>query len=599
MEKMKFLQVSDPTQPFPSLDNGRLRFCSFELDIAKHQLLSEGQPVRLQPKCFELLSFFVRNRDRLITKEHLMKTLWPETFVEEANLANLVAALRKALGDSSTQSRFIETIPKVGYRFLPDVVTPPFGHSRDAVVFPSAPAVRLIVFPFRGEDPDHLSYAFADDISSALAELNTFVVRSVQLATSFDPVHWNPRRVAEETNVDFIVTGSLIFADQSIAVALQIIDAPTGTLRISKSWNLPKNEIATVRQSVVQVVIRELVRQPSVGTLRVADSGTLMYGDGYRAYLMANQLCVTRTVENMSLARDLYVECLEKDPQFAPAWARLGRCRHFLAKFVPGSSERTDSAHAAFEHAFSIDPNLVLAHALYTPIQADAGNAENAMLRLSRALKVNPNSPELLAGLVHACRYCGQHDASIQAHNCAMQLDPHAHTSVAHTFFALGDFERALFWYGTSAGLYLDALAMASQDRTVEALALLSTRRHKFDAIRAAMYSLDAYLRGDRNAGISILQEALSSPMYEPEMQFYLGRQAAKFCEVELVNAFLARALDSGYWSSVTLKQDAWFAAVRHDSEFQRILTAMQAREENARMALMRESDLGWLRSTA
>lgn len=585
MEKLKFLQDSDPPRPFPPAD-GTYRFGSFELDMARHQLLREGLPVRLQPKCFELLSLFVRNRDRLVTKEHLMQSLWPETFVEEANLANLIAALRKTLGDSPAQSRFIQTIPKLGYRFLPDVAAArPIAPVENIPSAAESP-IRLIVFPFRGDDRDHLSYAFADDISSALAELNTFVVRSIQLASSFDPVHWNPKDVAENAMVDFIVAGTLTVDDRSVRVVLQLIEAQTGTLRLSRSWNLSKTEMAMLRQAVVHVVIHALVRQPSIAPVRIASSETLLHGDAYRAYLMANQLSATRTVENMSLARDLYVECLEKDPQFAPAWARLGRCNHFLRKFRPAQCEEANAALTAFDRAFSLDSNLVLAHALYTPIQADAGEAQSAMLRLSRALKVHPNSPELLSGLVHACRYCGQHEASIHAHNRAMALDPHVHTSVAHTYFALGDFDRALFWYGNSAGLYLDALALASQERTAESLAVLSTRRHRFHSAPGAMYSLDAYLRGDHNAGIAYLREAAGTPVFEPEMQFYMARQAAKFAETDLAIALLARSLKGGYWSSLTLQRDAWFSSIRHTSEFKEILKDMQAREENARLAL-------------
>lgn len=587
MEKLKFFQDSAPALPAHPTEHGRYRFGPFELNINKHQLLRDGTLIRLQPKCFELLSLFLQNRDRLITKEHLMQALWPDTFVEEANLANLIAALRKALGDSPTQSRFIQTVPKRGYRFTAELAEPT-QLSPGPVAQPTTP-IRLIVFPFRGDDPSALNHAFADDIASALAELNTFVVRSVQLATSFDPLHWNPKDVAERADVEFIVSGRLRIVDDSVHVVVQVIEAQTGTIRISRSWDLARCDMAVLRASVVQIVVQPLVRSRNADGIHAAPSATPISGEAYKTFLMGNQLSATRTVENMTLARDLYIECVEKAPDFAPAWARLGRCYHFLRKFSANGSEQTKATEKAFERAFSLDPNLVLAHALYTPIQADAGEALSAMLRLSRALKSHPNSPELLAGLVHACRYCGQHDASIQAHNRAMELDPHAHTSVAHTFFALGDYERALFWYGTSAGLYLDALALASQGRDAESLALLSTRRHKFDLMGGAMHALDDYLRGNRKAGLAVLREALASSRYEPELQFYMARQASRFNDPDLANAFLAKSLSGGYWSSITLQRDPWFAAIRPTPEFDRILTEMKTREENARLALMRD----------
>ena len=97
------------------------KFGAFELDPAEHLLLREGQPVPLTPKTFDLLVFLVSHRGKLVTKDQILTAVWPESFVEEANLTVSVSALRRALGERPGEKQFIDTIPKKGYRFTASV----------------------------------------------------------------------------------------------------------------------------------------------------------------------------------------------------------------------------------------------------------------------------------------------------------------------------------------------------------------------------------------------------------------------------------------------------------------------------------------------
>ena len=93
-------------------------FGEFRLNPAEHSLLCDGKPVPLTPKSFEILVTLIERQGRLVTKDELMKKIWPDSFVEEANLSVNVSALRKALGDTPEHQQFIETVPKLGYRFI-------------------------------------------------------------------------------------------------------------------------------------------------------------------------------------------------------------------------------------------------------------------------------------------------------------------------------------------------------------------------------------------------------------------------------------------------------------------------------------------------
>jgi DNA-binding winged helix-turn-helix (wHTH) protein len=98
------------------------RFGRFVLDCDTRQLLGDGEEVHLSPKAFELLTVLLENRPRAMSKAELQERLWPSTFVEEANLAGLVAEIRRALDDSATQPAFLRTVYRFGYRFVGDVL---------------------------------------------------------------------------------------------------------------------------------------------------------------------------------------------------------------------------------------------------------------------------------------------------------------------------------------------------------------------------------------------------------------------------------------------------------------------------------------------
>src|SRR5919112_382127 len=112
----------------PSVINHFYRFGEFVVDADQKVLLRHGKPLLLAPKVLETLLTLVENGGRIIEKEELMKRLWPDTYVEESNLTYCIVQLRKTLGDEARHPRYIETIPKRGYRFIVDVQQ----HDRDA-----------------------------------------------------------------------------------------------------------------------------------------------------------------------------------------------------------------------------------------------------------------------------------------------------------------------------------------------------------------------------------------------------------------------------------------------------------------------------------
>ncbi len=560
------------------------QFGNFRIDSAQRVLVRGDDAIPLPPKAFDLLSLLIGDAGRLLTKQRIMDALWPDTFVEEANLANLIALLRKALGDTTRKPAYIETVPKHGYRFVADVLASANEGRSDG-------AIRFIAFPFksnRTEGADFLGYSLPEAIAATLAELNAFTVRSTQMAARFDPVHWNPQAVAAEADVDVILRGTIDRAAGQIHATTELIDARSATVLWSKIWDVPAGELHTLHRGIAQLIIRSLIRRTRGADSLMTGVDTPATAHAYELYLRANQLTLKRSTENMALARDLYVACTEVDPGYAPAWARLGRCYRFLEKFGGTEAAAAGSAHAAFARAFQINPNLAIAHSAYTPIQCDEGHAVDAMARLIGMLERNGSNPEIFAALVHSCRYCGQLDASVAAHGRAFRLDRNFPTSVSHTWFALGDYEKALYWYDTKTGMYFDVLTLTMMGRADEASALMWTRREHFSMQPALMNSLRCYLDGDATSGLRVLRENGSAAASDPEARFYMARQAARFGDFSLALRFLTESVTSGYGSSLGLIHDPWLQILRGTSEFGQILQTVREREREAHESFMR-----------
>ena len=160
-------------------------FGDFQVNQKERVLLKNGTQVPLTPKVFELLLLLIQNSGSLVEKTTLLNELWPDTFVEEANLSVNVAALRKALGEDAVKHRYIETVPKLGYRFAAGVVKwnidPRWrDESPETAAFLSEPRMQdskkgndpksLAVIPFQNESNDPHAEYLCDGITETIHE---------------------------------------------------------------------------------------------------------------------------------------------------------------------------------------------------------------------------------------------------------------------------------------------------------------------------------------------------------------------------------------------------------------------------------------------
>ncbi len=304
---------------------------------------------------------------------------------------------------------------------------------------------RLVVLPFRvlRADPetDFLAFSLPDAIATSLSRIESLVVRSTATAARFAGDTPDLKALAAAADVDRVVMGTLLRSGDQVRATAQLVEAPGGTLLTSHTVQSSLGDLFHLQDEIARRVVEALALPLGGG----GDSPTPEAPHNARAYalyLQANQL--GRIYDTLPQARDLYQQCVELDPGFAPAWAQLGRCHRVIGKFIDGTVDGSSLAEEAFRRALELNPRLSLAHKFYAHLEAETGQPRAAMVRLLGEAARHGNDPELFAGLVHACRYCGLFEESIAAHQEARRLDPNVPTSVEQTIMMSGDIERLL-----------------------------------------------------------------------------------------------------------------------------------------------------------
>ena len=349
------------------------------------------------------------------------------------------SVIRRALAKDRVDR--LQTAAEMAERLRPALAVQESGTRTEARVI-----TRFMVLPFRmlPADPeiDFLALSLPDAISTSLAGLQSVVVRSAAAAAQYaaDPPDWT--RIANDAHVDHVLVGTIMRAGTAIRVSTQLLTTPDGTVAWSNTWQGTLKDMFQLQDDIVRHIVESLSLQFTPRDQRRRDVPAS--ASAYELYLRGNQILVQglRGGQDLGVARDLYRRCLDDDPNFAPAWARLGRCYWLLSK---GSDEPqlVPRAQECFERALELSPDLPLAHNLYAQVEPDLNRATEATLRLIGRVRAGRAEPELYAALTHACRFCGFLEASIESHERARRLDPDIQTSVNQSYYQLGDLANA------------------------------------------------------------------------------------------------------------------------------------------------------------
>jgi serine/threonine protein kinase/tetratricopeptide (TPR) repeat protein len=458
------------------------------------------------------------------------------------------------------------------------------GDSGPAVAVPPQPKSWLIVLPFRvlRADPDveFLAFGLADAVTSSLGGLQSLGVRSSAVASRFEADVPNLEAIARDAKVDLVLTGTLMHANQQIRVNTQLVEAPAGTLLWSHTAQVTLRDVFQVQDDIVQRIVSSLSIPLTTRERRLLRHDVPASPTAYEFYLRATQISRQPglwSVEQFKVARDLYLRSIEDDPHYAPAWARLGRCYRVIGKAGEDPDHNLARAEAALKRALDLNPELSIAHNWFAQLETDLGRSKDALHRLTARAIADPSDPEVFAGLVLVCRFCGLLEASVAAHERARSLDPHIGTSVRHTYWLLGDDVRAL--QEGSVGFF-EAMVLATMGRRDEALAILHKRDREShpDMLRLYLSSLRALLEDKPQESLAAIERYL--PLcQDPEALFYIARQLAYLGESTKALAELHHVIERGYLCSRMLARDPWLDSLRAHAEFGVILEKARALE--------------------
>ena len=449
-----------------------------------------------------------------------------------------------------------------------------------AVPVVAHPLTRIVVLPFRVLRPDpetdFLAFSLPDAIATSLSRNPSLVVRSSIVAGRYGSGVPDLNVLATEADVDRVVLGTLLRSGDQLRAATQLVEAPGGTLLNSHTVQSSMGDLFHLQDDIARRV-SEALSVPLSGEVAPPTPDAPHDARAYELYLRGNELA--RTYDGLVRAREIYQQCLELDPRFAPAWAHLGRCHRLIGKYIEPTPDSETRAEDALKRALALSPHLSVAHKFYANLEADIGQAQRAVVRLLGEADRHGNDPELFVGLVHACRYCGLNEQSIAAHFEARRLDPNVPTSFEQTLLMTGDIDRLLavqpppLLAGADDGIRVVGLGLAGRRDEARHKLHEMSKASRLPVFQSWIAYLAAWLDYRRDEMAAHMTTASTLKIQDdPEAVFQFGCLLCDVGDHEAGLVFLERAVARGYFAASTLTTRTQFDALRGEPRFRAVV---------------------------
>ncbi len=578
-----------------------VRFEAYEVDLAGGQILKRGKRLVLRDQAFRVLAALVERPGEVVTREELHRRLWPgQVFVDFDNVLNTaVAKLREVLRDSANHPRFIETVPKHGYRFIAAVSEAASAGDRAPTRRP-----RLLVLPFVNStgDPgqEYFSDAITEEVITALAALapDRLGVIARTTAVHYKGTQKDVATIARELALDWVVEGSVRRADARVTLTLQLVRASDQAHVFAKRYDTDADGIFALQRSAAEDLGERIAS--AAGAEAGSGGGTsrrsakrLPTTDlvAYNHYIEGLHHYHRGSPEHWARARECFGAAISRDPEFALAYDRLAELWWALGffGFVPVKEALTTGLFHALR-ALEIDNSLADTHALVGQYrkQLDFNWAE-VRREMALALELNPGSPEvLLRRALTELMPFGRLDEAVAALERALEVDPLApfpRQWLAFMFWLRRDYDRGL----EQARLALDIDPMSFTAHFVRGLTGLNAGRLA-DAVDAFRRSVElsaglplglgglglALAKSGDAAGARALVErirAMPPHVYVPPTSLafpYLG-----LGEIDAFFEWMDRAIDARDHFITPIKTYPLFDPIRGDPRYAGLLRKM------------------------
>ena len=245
-------------------------FDNFALDSERRELRVGGTIVPVEPQVFDVLVYLIANRDRVVSKDDLIASVWGGRIVSESTLTSRINAVRKAVGDSGDKQEFVRTFARKGVRWIAPVKSGNEDETRTArttIRLRCLQKPSIAVLPFRNMsgDPEHDSFVdgVTEEIITALSRVRWFFVIARGSAFAYKSRDIDPDEIARELGVRYILTGSVRRAGDRIRVAAQLIDANNRSNVWARSYDRALSDIFAVQDEITQTIVGGI--EPELG----------------------------------------------------------------------------------------------------------------------------------------------------------------------------------------------------------------------------------------------------------------------------------------------------------------------------------------------
>jgi TolB-like protein/DNA-binding winged helix-turn-helix (wHTH) protein len=615
------------------------RFGPYHLDPAERVLSHRGEVISLTPKAFDALLLLVQNSGHLLEKEVLMEQLWPETAVEDNNLTQCIYMLRRALSESADQneSRYIETVPRRGYRFVADVAQVPIegrpsnrrlppGTSGEAIEGTrshrrkprwnlialgaaavlmglmiaglwrksapvgqrpsSAPApTSLAVLPFLNlsgsSQNEYLSDGFTEELTTALAEVHGLRVVARTSAFQFRGKSEDVRRIGQQLNVGTLVEGSVTKSGNKLHVTAQLINTQSGYHLSSGAYDGERGEIYAMEEQIVRQTMRAL-GIPATAQASIVPSRRTENPEAHDLYLEGRYFWNKRDLRDMERSIQLFKAAIRKDPNYALAYLGLADTYVVLA----GNGQKPYAqvmppARAAVDRALELDPALAEAHTTLAMLLSPWDRAKEAEFR--RATELNPAYPTAhhwYGVVLTAMGRFQQADAELREAQILDPLSPIITEDLAENFYYWRQYDSAIDQVrriremGSGVGDPVLGLAYIQKGMYPEAIIVFRALPPGDEAGRNLTFLASAYAAsGQREEALKLLKQASTKGYVAP---FLIARAYVLLGERDAAFRWLQRAYQrSDPTAATAVKVDPMLDPIRSDLRYAVLLKKM------------------------
>jgi TolB-like protein/Tfp pilus assembly protein PilF len=397
-----------------SQTNTYYEFGPFRVDTRERQLLRNREVVPLTPKVFDVLLALLENRGHLLTKEDVIKLVWPNTAVEEGSIARNISTLRTALGERAREHQYIETVPWRGYRFVANV-----REVRDDIVRPSINSIAVLPFVNVIQDPDleYLAEGITESLINYLSQQAELKVMSRNSVFRYKDRETDASVVGRALQVQAVVLGRVAKRENMLSIGVELVDARDDSHIWGGQYIRDPEEIFTMPEKIAKEITDKLhlklTHSQQQGPVRRQTDNA----EAYHCYLKGRYYFNKLTPDGVQRGIEYFKQAIDKDPSYSLAYVGLGDCYNYWA--------RPSDAKEAMTKALQVDDALGEAHASlgFFKFVYD-WDFQGAEKELRQAVELTPSYPEAHHWSAIYFANMGRHQEAAVEARLAVELDP-------------------------------------------------------------------------------------------------------------------------------------------------------------------------------